>query len=344
MIKYFLLTLVITISSASVVLSDTLKPTAEEDYNLTAYFACNSGHDTITGLNPSAKSNGKNSPENMTKKSPAQDTINKNNKTSPGKPKMLPIVKMDPFRPPQLKEGLEKAQNGDLQGAIVLFDTCIKKNYKNFNAYFYKAKALIELKEPVEAMKNLNLAIKYNTKNPLFYYYRGKLNFDTGNSKDASPDFDTAIILKHDFVDAFNYRGVIKAERGEHSEALKDYESAIKYNPNYAVAYYNKGTSEAAMHLYIDAVASFSKCVELDPQKAIGFMNRGNCYVMLKDYTSAVADYTTVISLNPESSDAYYNRGAAYQFMDDKNACNDWQKAESLGNKKAIDMLKEYCK
>jgi tetratricopeptide (TPR) repeat protein len=344
MIKNILLTLVISIFSTAVGFSNSLTLTAADVLHLSVNVADVSGYDTITRQNPSASTSVKKTPVNNTKTHPTQDTINKNNKTSLGKPKMLPIVRMDPFRPPQLKEGLEKAQNGDLHGAIILFDTCIKKNYKNFNAYFYKAKALIELKEPEEAMKNLNLAIQYNPRNALFFYYRGKLSFDTGHKDEAYPDFDTAIILRHDFVDALNYRGVIKAERGHQEEAIKDYDLAISYNKDYATAYYNKGTSEAALEKYKEAIASFSKCVELDPQKAMGFMNRGNCYVMLKDYTSAITDYTQVISLSPENSDAYYNRGAAYQFMDDKNACNDWQKAESLGNKKAVEMLKEYCK
>ena len=73
-------------------------------------------------------------------------------------------------------------------------------------------------------------------------------------------------------------------------------------------------------------------------------MNRGNCYVMLKDYPSAITDYTAAITLDPENSDAYYNRGAAYHFSGNKNACNDWQKAQLLGNKRSADMLKEYCK
>jgi Tfp pilus assembly protein PilF len=48
--------------------------------------------------------------------------------------------------------------------------------------------------------------------------------------------------------------------------------------------------------------------------------------------------------MNPESSDAYYNRGAAYQYAGDKKACDDWRKAQSLGNKRAGEMLNKYCK
>jgi len=261
-----------------------------------------------------------------------------------GKPKIAPLGFTDPYRPLELKEGLDKAKNGDLRGAIADFDLCIKKNYKNFNAYFYKAKALIELNEPLEALPNLDLAIEYNPTHPIFFYYRGKLYYDQGKPDKAYADFDKAVSLKPDFVDALNYRGVTKEVAGKHAEAIEDYDAAIKNNPGFATAYYNKGTSLAAMESYKEAIASFSKCLELDPKKTMGFMNRGNCYVMLKDYKSAISDYSAVIAIDPKNPDAYYNRGAAYQYSGSKNACNDWQKALSLGNKKAAELLNQYCK
>jgi Tfp pilus assembly protein PilF len=65
---------------------------------------------------------------------------------------------------------------------------------------------------------------------------------------------------------------------------------------------------------------------------------------MVNDYKSAISDYSKVISMNPESSDAYYNRGAAFQYAGDKKACDDWRKAQSLGNKRAGEMISKYCK
>lgn len=261
-----------------------------------------------------------------------------------GKPKIAPISKFDPNRPQELKDGLEKARKGDLRGAIADFDLAIAKNYKNHNAYFYKAKALIELNEPQNALPNLNLAIENYPINPLFFYYRGKLYFDQGKTENAFADFDKAVSLKADFADALNFRGVTRELKGQHNEAIEDYNAALKANPDFATAYYNKGTSEAALEKYNDALASFARCIELDPKNVMGFMNRGNCYVMLKQYKAAISDYTEVISIDPKNADAYFNRGAAYQYSGDKNSCKDWQKALSLGSKKASEVLNKYCK
>lgn len=254
------------------------------------------------------------------------------------------VTKGDPYRPQELTNGLNKAKNGDLRGAIADFDLCIAKNYKNYNAYFYKAKALTELNEPKNALPYLDLAIKNKPDNASYYYYRGKLHYEANNWEKAYADFNKAVSLKADFAEALNFRGVTQAVTGKHAEAIKDYDAAIKSSPDYAIAFYNKGTSEAAIEDYKNAVTSFSKCLDLDPQKPVSYLNRGNCYVMLKDYKSAISDYTLALALDPENPDAYFNRGAAYQYAGDKKACADWIKAQSLGNKKAPDMLKEYCK
>jgi tetratricopeptide (TPR) repeat protein len=280
---------------------------------------------------------------------PGTTTKGKKTSATPGvKPSGPTVVKPkdipDPNRPKELFNGIDKAQKGDLQGAIVDFDSCILKNPRNYNAYFYKAKAQIELNEPQKAMANLNLAIQYNPVNPIIFYYRGKLFYDAGEIDKAYDDFDSAVSLNPGLPDPLNFRGVIKAQRGKHAEALEDYNAALKINPIFATAYFNKGTSEAALASYADAIASFSKCIELDSVNVSSYMNRGNCYFMTKEYRAAIADYTKVISIDPSKSDAYFNRGAACQYSGDKNACNDWLKAKSLGNKKADAMLEEYCK
>ncbi len=272
------------------------------------------------------------------------DTTKKSVKKVVVKPKNAPPAMGNPYRPKELLSGIEKAKNGDLKGAIMDFDSCIRKNYKNYNAYFYKAKALIELNDPKNALTNINLAIQYEDKNPVYYFYRGKLLYDAGSTDKAYLDFDKAVTLNPRFAEALNYRGVTKEVIGKHTEAIEDYKAAIAVKPDFGMAYYNKGTSEAALELFKEASASFSKAVELDPKNVLGFLNRGNCYVMLKDYTLAIADYSSAIALDPENADAYYNRGAAAQLAGDKSSCNDWQKALTLGSKKAGEALKEYCK
>lgn len=283
-----------------------------------------------------AKEKGAVQQPNKTQSPPVDD------KSGKPKPKLVPFV--DPFRPQELKDGLKKAQDGDLKGAIVDFTAALKKNPKNYNAYFYRAKARIETGDAAGAMEDINNAIENKGDEAIYFYYRAKMYSDAGESTKAIIDFTRAIQWKHDFTDAWNYLGVEKAKLGLHKEAVNYYDSAIIYNPNYALCYYNKGTSQAALKDYTHAIESFSNSISLSPKHTMSYLNRGNCYVENKDFKSAMADFSKAIEIEPKNSDAYFNRGAAHYLSGDNLMCPDWRKAASLGNTKAKSMLEKYCK
>jgi tetratricopeptide (TPR) repeat protein len=282
-------------------------------------------------------------PETQTENKGTVDQKTNENKAGVPKGKVIPVT-TNPFRPQIMLDGLKKAQAGDLKGAIEDFTAALKKNPKNYNAYFYRAKARIETGDNEGALDDLNNAIENKGDEAIYFYYRGKMYSDAGDSKKAVMDFNKAIQLKHDFTDALNYRGVEKARQGFHNEAIKDYDSAILSNPGYALCYYNKGTSQATVGDFKSAKESFTKSINLTPKHTLSYLNRGNCSVQLKDYPSAIADFTKVIELEPKNTDAYYNRGAAHFLAGDKQMCPDWKKAASMGNAKAKGMIEKYCK
>lgn len=245
---------------------------------------------------------------------------------------------------PELQSGLEKAKNGDLKGAIVDFTAALKADPKLASAYFYRAKALIELGNQKEALPDLDSALRYRPNQSLFYYYRGKIYSDQGNYERAIAEFNQALNFLPGFPDALNYRGVTKARQGKHEEAIIDYEAAVEKNPDFALAFYNKGTSEAALGEYKKASESFSKSIKLDPEYRLSYLNRGNCYVMLEEYQAAIDDFTRLIEMEPKNADAYYNRGSAYYLKGDAKMCDDWKKAASMGNAKAKEAVSKYCR
>jgi len=261
---------------------------------------------------------------------------------------MMPVKQAQPetdsLAPPELIAGINKAKNGDYRGAIKEYNICIKKNNKNYNAYYLKGKSLYLLHVNDSALFNFNQAIKYNQKIPECFYYRGCIYYQKGLNDKAFNDFNTAVKLKPGFPDALNYRGVTRALLGHHAEAIADYDKAIKLKPGFAAAYFNKGTSEAALGKYTEAIASFTRSLDSDPKNVSNYMNRGNCYVMTEDYEKAIGDFSKAIEIEPTYSPAYINRGAAFHAKGDTKACDDWRKAEQLGNKKGTELLNEYCK
>jgi tetratricopeptide (TPR) repeat protein len=65
----------------------------------------------------------------------------------------------------------------------------------------------------------------------------------------------------------------------------------------------------------------------------------------LQDYQSAITDFDSALQLKDDYPDAYGNRGdAKLKTGDTTGACEDWQKAYSLGLQSAMDLITKYCK
>ncbi len=63
-----------------------------------------------------------------------------------GAPPMTITRLNDPNKSKELLDGLEKAKNGDMKGAIANFNDAISKNPRNYMAFFFRGKAKLELK------------------------------------------------------------------------------------------------------------------------------------------------------------------------------------------------------
>lgn len=302
--------------------------------------------DTVKKKATVAKQGVKTSSTSATKKPGKTNTAVTDTSKNKGVPeiKLNPLSRPNPYRTEDLIAGIKLAENGDLKGALEKFEICLKKNPKNYQASFYKAKALYELDDKAGGFENISIAIANSINQPLFYYVRGTMYYDAGNMDSAYKDFDKSATLNPRFADAVNFRGVIKELRGQHEDALADFNSAIDINPYFAIAYYNKGNAEASLTKFADAEQSFSKCIEYDAKNMQAFVNRGNSRVMLEKYDEAITDYTAVLNASPNNADAYYNRGVALNLKGGQNPCSDWNQAQKLGHKGAVEMINLYCK
>jgi tetratricopeptide (TPR) repeat protein len=105
--------------------------------------------------------------------------------------------------------------------------------------------------------------------------------------------------------------GLILFEKGDYNGAIEYYNRAIKIAPRYALAYYNRGT-------------------------LLGYQ---------KNYGGAVIDMNRAIDIDPDNSKYYMNRGLANHYLKrNQQACDDWEKASSMGNTEAAKALKLYCR
>ena len=133
-----------------------------------------------------------------------------------------------------VNRGMEKAKNGDLDGAIADFDRAIELNPKDDAPYYNRAQAKRLKNDVAGAIADYTRAIELGSTNPA----------------------------------AYNNRGNARAENNDRDGAIADYTRAIELNPNYARAYYNRAMTKQAKGDMAGAKADFKTAEKLDPELA----------------------------------------------------------------------------
>ncbi|MBK7381579.1 MAG: tetratricopeptide repeat protein [Ignavibacteriales bacterium] len=216
--------------------------------------------------------------------------------------------------------------------------------YKNFEL-FDKGNNEYKIGNYQEAIKYYTNYIKEYPNDAGAYNNRGLAKDDLGDYRGAIQDYNKAIYLDPNNTDAYNNRGNAKSNLEDYRGAIQDYNKTIGIDPNDAGNYYNRGSAKSNLEDYRGAIQDFNKAIEINPNYADAYNNRGVAKKNLEDYRGAIQDYNKAIDLNPNCAEAYNNRGIAkYQLEDKSGACLDWSKAGELGDDKAYDMIRKYCK
>lgn len=81
------------------------------------------------------------------------------------------------------------------------------------------------------------------------------------------------------------------------------------------------------------------------PKSANEFQYEAQDAMMAKHYAKAITSYTNALNLDSSNSNCLYNRGVCKYFSKDTiGACEDWYKAQQLGDEKAAGNVKNFCK
>jgi tetratricopeptide (TPR) repeat protein len=176
--------------------------------------------------------------------------------------------------------------------------------------YTQRGRELLEKREYVEALVNLNRAIEIDPSYSSAYYLRGNIKDNFEDRHGAMKDYNLAIEKNPKFADALFARGNVKMKLQDYYGAVDDYTAAITINENYVEAYFSRGKAKQFLQAYQDAINDCSK----------------------------------IIQINPKNADAYSMRGILrIEFGDTKNGCLDLSKAGELGDLKAYELIKEKC-
>jgi tetratricopeptide (TPR) repeat protein len=130
-----------------------------------------------------------------------------------------------------VNRGIEKAKNGDLDGALADFDRAIELNPRDDAAYYNRAQAKRLKKDAGGAIADYTRAIELGSKNPAAYNNRGNARAENNDRDGAIADYTRAIELKPDYARAYYNRAVTKQAKGDATGAEADFKTAKKLDP-----------------------------------------------------------------------------------------------------------------
>jgi tetratricopeptide (TPR) repeat protein len=130
-----------------------------------------------------------------------------------------------------VNRGIEKAQKGDLDGAIADFDRAAELNPKDDAPYYNRAQARRLKNDTAGAIADYSKAIELGSTNPAAYNNRANARSANNDRDGAIADYTRAIELKPDYARAYYNRAMLKKEKGDAAGAAADFKRAQKLDP-----------------------------------------------------------------------------------------------------------------
>lgn len=167
--------------------------------------------------------------------------------------------------------------------------------------YLGRAMDFITVKNPQQAIADLNRAIAISPKFMLAYFARANAYYLQMQLTDAATSTEPAKNTKDEAL----LRG--KLETQTFNGILADYDMVLR----------------------------------LSPRNVYALFNKGNIYLRMNNFTAAISSYNEAIAAKPDFGEAYYNRGLTYLKLGNKEmGTADLSKAGELGILPSYNILK----
>jgi tetratricopeptide (TPR) repeat protein len=208
------------------------------------------------------------------------------------------------------------------------------------------AGALISFAEKryTESAKALSGLLSEEPENERYLRLLSRTQEASGNSAGASSTYSKLLDIGTPDPELLILRAECYRKTGETGKALDDVVRYLDLYPGNKKALSFAGRLESASGDNIKALAYFSENLKLHPNDAECYVDRANSYFISRSWDFAIKDYSMSLDLHPENSDVWLNKGIALlNSGKSTDACHDFRKSFSLGNKKATEYLSRNC-
>jgi protein O-GlcNAc transferase len=242
------------------------------------------------------------------------------------------ILKQLPDSPEALHLlGVIEGQNGHFEASFKLIERSLRLNPHQPHAHVNRAKALLSLNRPEQALESLEQALMCGPSLPADLHqpamvHRGSALLQLQRPERALESFETARRLQPGSADSHSGRGRALLQLNRAREALESFEQAIRLNPGDAMAHLGRGIALQALGYSLDALAAFDRALELPAltaDRAAAHRNRAAALFNLQRPREAAESLERVVALAPE--EPYVGGDLVFARLQ----CCDWRKREA---------------
>lgn len=236
------------------------------------------------------------------------------------------------------------ASNGKIEEASAVLND-LKKSYPGSETAIY-AEALVDLSagrftSAVRALTELLASAPDNEK-----YLRALARAHENLNNPAGASVTYSKLLSLDVADAviLTLRAECYRKTGETDKAVADIERYLLLYPDDKKALSLAGKLNASSGDNLKALKYFSENLKNNPNDPQCYIDRAGSYFSARSWEWAVKDYTMALDLDPANSETWLNKGISLlNAGKTEDACYDFKKSFSLGNKKATDYISRHC-
>ena len=193
--------------------------------------------------------------------------------------------------------------------------TTLELNAKYIPALIKMGELQIQRQEYAKALQSYQELIRQNIKPPAVNFNAGLALLEMRQPEDAVPYLEKAVTQQPGV--AYWHLTLARAyhKSRQLQKALKHYRASLQINPNQPVAHNEMGMLFWDLKSFYFADASFQKAYQLDKQYVDALNNLVTSSMMFKQYDQAITYLNYLLEINPENDNAQQLLTAAQRFQ-----------------------------
>jgi tetratricopeptide (TPR) repeat protein len=178
------------------------------------------------------------------------------------------------------------------------FHRIMSLNPQSAEAHMLAGEALDEMKEPVDATRELRAAVEANPKEPSVHFGLGYLLWTQGQTEEAAREFQAELDNDPQHIQSMLYLADSRIQMNRMEAARPLLEKLVKIDPDSPMAHLDLGTVYTEAGRNADALRELKKAAALDPKDVKAHWRLARLYRSMGKTAEANAELTKTKNMN----------------------------------------------